>query len=79
MNVDDESLVSESIDLPDDVLILLAKDYIRERDGLSLSLSGDIIMREIISGQLVYRIATNATNATNARTKNIFNDLVVVN
>jgi len=41
MNVDDESLVSESIDLPDDVLILLAKDYIRERDGLSLSLTGN--------------------------------------
>ena len=43
---------------------------------VALSLSGDIIMRGIISGQLVYRIATNATNA---RSKNIFNDLVVVN
>ncbi len=40
MNADDDSLVSESIGLPDDVLILLAKDYIRERDGLSLSLTG---------------------------------------
>jgi len=41
MNADDDSLVSESIDLPDDILILLAKDYIRERDGLSLSLTGN--------------------------------------
>ncbi len=39
MIADEESSASESIDLPDDILILLAKDYIRERDGLSLSLS----------------------------------------
>ena len=41
MRADNESSDSESINLPDDVLILLAKDYIRERDGLSLSLTGN--------------------------------------
>ena len=41
MSADDQSPASESINLPDDILILLAKDYIRERDGLSLSLTGN--------------------------------------
>ena len=41
MDSDEENSNSESLDFPDDILILLEKDYIRERDGLSLSLSGN--------------------------------------
>ena len=30
----------ETINLPDDILIILAKNYVTEKDGLSLSVSG---------------------------------------
>ena len=35
-----KSVSYETINLPDDILIILAKYYVEEKDGLSLSLSG---------------------------------------
>lgn len=40
MDPNSENISYETINLPDDILILLAKKYVTEVDGLSLSVSG---------------------------------------